>query len=149
MLSLVRGIEAGSGKHPFGRRAYRRGNHRSDIEARPCRIFESVTGKGRLVGKNPQPSTLRSAMRDDGFLSGRTGKARGNEQADALRAQGQDAMYVAVDGKLRRAPSLLRTRSRQQPATPSKRCMKAGLTIIMATGDIEKLPALRRRINWI
>jgi len=132
MLSLVRGIEAGS-EHPLAE-AIVEGIIARDIEAAPVSDFESVTGKGVSGKSGTQHIALGNAAMMD--FVGADWKAA-DEQADALRAQGKTAMYVAVDGKLAGLIAVadpIKATARDA----IKALHEAGLTIIMATGDNEK-----------
>ncbi|MCY0092593.1 heavy metal translocating P-type ATPase [Hoeflea ulvae] len=131
MLALVRGLEAGS-EHPLAE-AIVEGIADRDIAAAPVMDFESVTGKGVAGTSGTQRIALGNAAMMD--VAG-VDHSAANEQADALRSQGKTAMFVAIDGEL---AGLVAVADPIKPTTKDaiSALHRAGLTIIMATGDNE------------
>ena len=131
MLALVRGLEAGS-EHPLAE-AIVDGIAERDIAAAQVSDFESVTGKGVSGKSGTQKIALgNAAMMDFAGVD----HTEANDKADALRSQGKTAMYVAIDGKL---AGLVAVADPIKPTTKDAIAAlhRAGLTIIMATGDNE------------
>ncbi|AKI03121.1 copper/silver-translocating P-type ATPase [Hoeflea sp. IMCC20628] len=131
MLALVRGLEAGS-EHPLAE-AIVDGIAERDIAAAQVSDFESVTGKG-VGGKSGTQRIMlgNAAMMDFAGVD----HTEANDKADALRSQGKTAMYVAIDGKL---AGLVAVADPIKPTTKEAIAAlhRAGLAIIMATGDNE------------
>ncbi|MEM5473644.1 heavy metal translocating P-type ATPase [Hoeflea sp. AS60] len=131
MLALVRGIESGS-EHPLAE-AIVEGVAGRDIEAAAVSDFEAVTGKGVSGRSGEQSIALGNAAMME--FAGVDAKAA-DKQADALRAEGKTAMYVAIDGKLAGIIAVadpIKATARDA----IKALHEAGLKIIMATGDNE------------
>lgn len=131
MLALVRGLEAGS-EHPLAE-AIVDGIAERDIAAAQVSDFESVTGKGVSGKSGTQKIALgNAAMMDFAGVD----HTEANDKADALRSQGKTAMYVAIDGEL---AGLVAVADPIKPTTKDAIAAlhRAGLTIIMATGDNE------------
>jgi P-type Cu+ transporter len=93
--------------------------------------FASVTGKGVRGTVEGRPVSLGNLamMADDGVDPGAL-----RERAEALRADGQTVMFVAVDGKL---AGIVGVADPIKASTPDAiRALKAeGLRIVMMTGD--------------
>jgi len=131
MLALVRGLEAGS-EHPLAE-AIVEGIAARDIAAAPVTDFEAITGKGVGGASGAQRIALgNAAMMDHAGVD----HSAADEKADALRTEGKTAMYVAIDGQL---AGLLAVADPIKPTTKDAIAAlhRAGLTIIMATGDNE------------
>ncbi len=129
ILHLAGSLERGS-EHPLAAAivagAQDRGITLSDAEH-----FDSVTGKGvhgRVAGRDVLLGNRR-LMEDEGVdPSGH------HEAADALRAEGQTAMFVAVDGELAGLVSVadpIRETSREAV----EQLHAEGLRIVVLTGD--------------
>ena len=131
MLALVRGLESGS-EHPLAE-AIVEGIAARGIEAKPVSDFEAVTGKGVSGRSGGRKLALGNAAMM-GFVG--VDCAVADEQAHALRSDGKTAMYVAVDGKL---AGLIAVADPIKASTRDaiRALHKAGLKIIMATGDNE------------
>ncbi|MCB9685999.1 MAG: heavy metal translocating P-type ATPase [Alphaproteobacteria bacterium] len=131
LLSLAAALERGS-EHPLAEAivagAEERGVSRLDAED-----FDSVTGKGvrgtvdgRSVALGNR-AMMESLDLDPSSLDGRS---------EALRAEGQTVMYVAVDGKL---AGLVGVSDPIKESTPEAIAAlhREGLHIVMLTGDSE------------
>jgi Cu+-exporting ATPase len=132
VLKLVRGLEAGS-EHPLAE-AIVDGIASRGIDAAPMDHFEAVTGKGVRGYSGAQHIGLgNSAMMDE------MGVDHGplDDQANALRADGRTAMFLALDGKL---AGLIAVADpiKETTAAAIEALHAAGLTVIMATGDNER-----------
>ncbi|MDF1610333.1 heavy metal translocating P-type ATPase [Hoeflea sp. YIM 152468] len=131
MLALVRGLEAGS-EHPLAE-AIVDGIAARDIAAAPVADFEATTGKGVSGKSGDQHIALGNAAMM--ATVGADTKAA-DAQAHALRSQGKTAMYVAIDGEL---AGLIAVADPIKATTAEAIAAlhRAGLKIIMATGDNE------------
>jgi len=132
MLGMVRGLEAGS-EHPLAE-AIVEGIEAKNIAASPIADFEAITGKGvQGTAGNYKIALGNAAMME---LIGADHQAV-DVQADALRTQGKTAMYVAIDCQL---AGLIAVTDPIKATTRDAitALHKAGLKIIMATGDNEK-----------
>jgi Cu+-exporting ATPase len=132
MLALAAALEKGS-EHPLAE-AIVAGAEGKGLKLSKVSEFEAVTGKGvaGLVGKKSvvlgNPVMLQDLKIDPTPLL---------DRANTLRDEGKTAMFVAVDGELAGLVAV---------ADPIKATTKeaidalhrAGLTIIMATGDNER-----------
>lgn len=129
MLAIVRGLEAAS-EHPLAE-ALVDGIAARGIEPAPITQFNAVPGKG-VQGDAPGISVVvgNAAMME---LAG-VDCTLAVETADALRADGKTAMFVGINGHL---VGLLAVSDAIKPGARQaiKALNKAGLTIIMATGD--------------
>ncbi len=132
MLSLVRGLEAGS-EHPLAE-AIVEGISQREIASAKITDFAAVTGKGVKARHDNQKLALgNAAMMEDVGVD----FTHAVERADELREMGKTVMYFAVDGILEGLIAV---------ADPIKETSNAaivalhkeGLRIIMATGDNEK-----------
>lgn len=132
VLSLVRGLEAGS-EHPLAE-AIVDGIASRSIDAAPMDNFEAVTGKGVRGHSGARHIGLgNSAMMDEMGVDHSTL----DDPANALRADGKTAMFLAVDGKL---AGLIAVADpiKETTAAAIEALHAAGLTVIMATGDNER-----------
>ncbi len=93
ILKLAASLEKSS-EHPLAE-AIIKGAEEQKIELAAVENFESVTGKGVFGSVNGRKILLGNTklMADNGIDFSQ------NEKADELRALGQTAMFVAVDGK--------------------------------------------------
>jgi Cu+-exporting ATPase len=129
LLRLAASLERGS-EHPLAA-AIVEGAKERGLELSSPEGFESVTGRGvqgRVSGHEValgNRALLESLGIDDGELSGR---------AEALRADGQTAMLVAVDGK---PAGVIGVADPIKESTPEAiRALRAeGVRIVMLTGD--------------
>jgi Cu+-exporting ATPase len=132
VLQLVRGLEAGS-EHPLAE-AIVDGIAGRGIDAAAMDHFEAVTGKGVRGHSGTHHIGLgNSAMMDEmGVNHGPL-----DDQANALRADGKTAMFLALDGKL---AGLIAVADpiKETTAAAIEALHAAGLTVIMATGDNER-----------
>lgn len=131
LLSMVRGIESGS-EHPLAE-AIVSGIEARNIIAAPITEFEAITGKGVQGSSGKRTIALGNAAMMEAVGANHTAA---DERADALRTQGKTAMYVAVDGRLAGLIAVadpIKTTTRDAIVA----LHKAGLKIIMATGDNE------------
>ena len=131
LLRLAATLEKGS-EHPLAS-AIVAGAAVRDLQLGRVERFESITGKGvigdvdgRLVALGNQ-RLLDSLGIDVGSLAGR---------AEALRADGQTVMFVAVDGD---AAGLVSVSDPIKETTPAaiKALHREGVRIVMLTGDSE------------
>lgn len=130
-LSLVATVERSS-EHPLAQAivdgAKERGANPVDASD-----FESVTGEGVRAKVNGRRVAIgnRRMMEGEGAFSERLAK-----QAEAYREQGQTIMFVAVDGS---PAGLVGVSDRIKDSTPAaiESLHRAGLTIVMLTGDSE------------
>ena len=129
VLGLAAALERGS-EHPLAEAIVAGAKDRS-LSLETAEDFEAVTGKGVHGTVGGRKVALgNAAMMTDLGLSTDEAEA----EADALRADGKTAMFVAVDGTLAGIVAV---------ADPIKETTEAairdlhalGLTIIMATGD--------------
>ena len=132
VLTLAAALEKGS-EHPLAE-AIVAGAKAQGIEAGDTQGFEAVTGKGVQGTVNGKKVALGNAamMREMG-LDTQLAEAR----ADALRATGKTAMFVAVDGVLAGIVAVADP-VRATTAAAIKELHAQGLRIIMATGDNER-----------
>jgi Cu+-exporting ATPase len=129
LLGLAASLEKGS-EHPLAEAivegAVKRGAALADTAD-----FESVTGKGvkGVVSGRAVALGNPALMADHGVSA-----APLAQQADALRAEGKTAMFVAVDGAL---AGLVAVADPIKPTTEGaiRALHAAGLKVIMATGD--------------
>ncbi|HEU4371436.1 MAG TPA: heavy metal translocating P-type ATPase [Methylomirabilota bacterium] len=129
VLRLAASLERGS-EHPLAS-AILAGATERGIAVAAAEEFRSVTGKGvvgRVEGHAVALGNLR-LMQDlgvavDALLA----------EADALRAEGQTVMFVALDG---RAAGLVAVADPIKPSTPEALAAlrRSGLRIVMVTGD--------------
>ncbi len=129
VLRLAASLERGS-EHPLAA-ALVKGAEVNGLTLTESRDFHSVTGKG-VVGRVEG----RSVVLGNATLLAEQGIAvhELSEKAEALRAQGQTAMFVAVDGRLAGVVSVA---DPVRASTPEAiRLLHAdGLRLIMLTGD--------------
>jgi len=129
MLALVRGLEAAS-EHPLAE-AIVAGITDRGIAASSVSNFESVTGKGVRGQSDGTAIALGNAAM---MNLAAADHADADEQADALRAEGKTAMFVAINGQLAGLVAVADpVKANAGQAIASLR--DAGLRIIMATGD--------------
>ncbi|MBX2805602.1 MAG: heavy metal translocating P-type ATPase, partial [Hyphomicrobiales bacterium] len=129
ILAFAAALEKGS-EHPLAA-AIVSAAQEQDIAAANGESFEAVTGKGvrGAVGG-------RQVALGNGAILAEAGVALGNgaNTADMLGAEGKTAMFVAVDGEL--AGIIAVADPIKETAKPAIEALRrAGLTIIMATGD--------------
>ena len=131
MLALVRGLEAGS-EHPLAE-AIVEGIIARNIDAAPVTDFEAITGKGVSGLSGVRRIALgNAAMMDHAGVD----HSAADEKAEALRTEGKTAMYVAIDGQIAGLVAVadpIKATTRDAIAA----LHRAGLKIIMATGDNE------------
>ena len=132
ILAAVSGLEQGS-EHPLAE-AIVEGVAKRNIATADVTAFEAITGKGaRGLTANKTIALGNEAMMalenidPSGF----------DQQATALRAEGKTVMYVAFDGEL---AALIAVADEIKTTTKSAidELHKAGLSIVMATGDNEQ-----------
>ncbi|MCR9123578.1 MAG: heavy metal translocating P-type ATPase [Phyllobacteriaceae bacterium] len=132
MLALVRGLEAAS-EHPLAE-AIVAGVAEREIAAATVSNFEAVTGKGVHGTSDGMAIALGNAAMMD--LAG-VDHASADDEADALRADGKTAMFIAINGRLAGLVAVsdpVKANAGQAIAA----LHEAGLRIIMATGDNER-----------
>ncbi|MCA0938482.1 heavy metal translocating P-type ATPase [Salipiger pacificus] len=131
LLALAAALERGS-EHPLAE-AITAGAREAGAPEREASDFEAVTGKGVTGRIGGQRVALGNAalMADEGLDLGPL-----KDRASALQREGKTAMFVAVDG---RAAGLVAVADRVKDSTPEaiRALHKAGLRIVMATGDAE------------
>jgi len=129
LLRAVATLERGS-EHPLAsaivKAAEARGLVLSEVEA-----FESVTGRGVTGTVNGREIAVGNAalLRQRNIDTGQI-----EQHADALRSQGHTVMYIAADGK---PAGLIAVADPLKNSTTEvvSELKRAGLTIIMVTGD--------------
>jgi Cu+-exporting ATPase len=129
VVRLAASIEQAS-EHPLAA-AIVRGADKRTLERRPAEDFQSVTGKGvtGVVGGRRIALGNVQLLQDLGIDAGEL-----PAQADALRAEGQTVMFLAVDG---RAAGLIGVADPIKPTTPEaiRFLHEEGIRIVMLTGD--------------
>jgi len=131
LLRLAATLEKGS-EHPLAA-AIVSGAAERDINLGSVERFESITGKGvtgEVDGKRVELGNLALFEALDIDVSNLT------ERAEALRAEGQTVMFVAVDGN---AAGLVSVSDPIKETTPAaiKDLHQEGVRIVMLTGDSE------------
>ncbi|MEZ4366403.1 MAG: HAD family hydrolase [Kofleriaceae bacterium] len=116
MLRLAAGLERGS-EHPLAA-AIVAGAEARGLAVPTAQAFTSITGKGVRGTVDGQEVALGNAA-----LMAELGVALGEREADAeaLRADGQTAVFVAIDGRSAGVLAGL-IRSRRAPPPRSRRC---------------------------
>lgn len=132
ILRLAASIERAS-EHPLAA-AIVRGAEKRDIELAPSNDFQSVTGKGvtgLVEGRKVALGNIK--LLQDLAIGADDLPAR----ADALRAEGQTVMFLAVDG---RAAGLIGVADPIKETTPEafRFLHEEGIQIVMLTGDNRK-----------
>ncbi|HEU5261556.1 MAG TPA: copper-translocating P-type ATPase [Gemmatimonadales bacterium] len=129
VLRLAASLERGS-EHPLAE-AIVKGAEAQGVALVEARNFEGLTGKGVRGTVEAQPVALgnRALMADLRVELGRFA-----DKAEALRAEGQTVMFVAVDGKL---AGLLGVADPIKETTPEaiRALHREGIRIVMLTGD--------------
>jgi Cu+-exporting ATPase len=132
LLSLAAALERGS-EHPLAE-AIVAGAHKRGLDPGRAADFEAVTGKGVRGTIDGRAVALgNSAMMDELGLAADSAE----ETADAFRAEGKTAMFVAVDGRLAGVVAVADP-VRESSAGAIRNLRALGLTIIMATGDNQR-----------
>ena len=132
ILTLAAALEKGS-EHPLAE-AIVEGAAARGIVAGATDGFEAITGKGVRGSVSGRAVALgNAAMMQEMGLPTASAEAR----ADALRANGKTAMFLAVDGAL---AAILAVADPVKPTAAGaiRALHEAGLRIIMATGDNER-----------
>ncbi len=128
-LRLAASLERGS-EHPLAE-AIVRGAEQRELKLVDARDFQSVTGKGVQGEVDGRQVALGNAamMAQIGVAANRLA-----ERAEALRAQGQTVVFVAVDGA---AAGLLGVTDPIKETTPEavQLLHAAGVQIVLLTGD--------------
>ncbi|MGF1622367.1 MAG: heavy metal translocating P-type ATPase [Rhodomicrobiaceae bacterium] len=132
VLAAAAALEKGS-EHPLAD-AILAGAEDRGVKAGSAQDFEAVTGKGVRGAVDGRSLALgnRAMMETVGVSTDAA-----EEQADALRADGKTAMFVAIDGKLAGIVAVADP-IKETTAGAIKALHDAGLRIIMATGDNER-----------
>ncbi|MCM2258368.1 MAG: heavy metal translocating P-type ATPase, partial [Vicinamibacteria bacterium] len=129
VLQLAASLEQGS-EHPLAA-AIVAGAGSRGLALEPAQGFESVTGKG-VVGSVAGRKVLlgNQALLDDAGIDA----SALVERAEALRAEGQTVMLVAIDGKL---AGLIGTADSLKASTVEalRQLHEEGVRVVMATGD--------------
>lgn len=132
ILSLAAALERGS-EHPLAE-AIVEGAEAQGVARQNATDFEAVTGKGVRGNIGGSAVALgNSAMMQEMGLD--TGQAE--EKANALRAEGKTAMFVAIDGSLAGIVAVADP-IKDSTAQAIKELHAQGLRVIMATGDNER-----------
>jgi Cu+-exporting ATPase len=129
VLRLAASLEQGS-EHPLAA-AIVAGAGSRGLALEPAQGFESVTGKGvvgSVAGRKVQLGS--KALLDDAGIDA----SALTERAEALRADGQTVMLVAIDGKL---AGLIGTADSLKASTIEalRHLHEEGVRVVMATGD--------------
>jgi Cu+-exporting ATPase len=132
ILSLAAALERGS-EHPLAE-AIVEGAEAQGAARQESADFEAVTGKGvrGTVGARAVALGNTAMMQDMGLDT-----TQAEEKADALRAMGKTAMFVAVDGALAGIVAVADP-IKDSTAQAIKELHAQGLRVIMATGDNER-----------
>ncbi len=131
LLMLAASLEHGS-EHPVAR-AIVQGAERRGARLTEVQDFESITGQGVRGNVDDHAVALgNAALLDTLGISADAMQAR----SEQLRAQGQTAMYVAVDGAL---AGLISVADAIKESTPDavRELRHQGIRIVMLTGDSE------------
>jgi Cu+-exporting ATPase len=132
ILSLAAALERGS-EHPLAE-AIIEGAEAQGATRQEAADFEAVTGKGvrGTVGGRAVALGNTAMMQEMGLET-----TQAEEKADALRAEGKTAMFVAVDGNLAGIVAVADP-IKDSTAQAIKELHAQGLRVIMATGDNER-----------
>jgi Cu+-exporting ATPase len=132
ILSLAAALERGS-EHPLAE-AIIEGAEAQGATRQEATDFEAVTGKGVRgnVGGRAVALGNTAMMQDMGLET-----TQAEEKADALRAEGKTAMFVAVDGALVGIVAVADP-IKDSTAQAIRELHAQGLRVIMATGDNER-----------
>ncbi len=132
ILSLAAALERGS-EHPLAE-AIVEGAEALGAVRQEAADFEAVTGKGvrGKVGGRAVALGNTAMMQEMGLDT-----TQAEEQADALRAMGKTAMFVAVEGNLAGIVAVADP-IKDSTAQAIKELHAQGLRVIMATGDNER-----------
>ena len=132
LLSLAAALERGS-EHPLAE-AIVEGAEAQGAARQEAAEFEAVTGKGvrGTVGGHTVALGNAAMMREMGLDS-----AAAEARADALRAMGRTAMFIAVDGALAGIVAVADP-IKDSTAQAIRELHAQGLRVIMATGDNER-----------
>jgi Cu+-exporting ATPase len=132
ILSLAAALERGS-EHPLAE-AIVEGAEAQGAARQEAADFEAVTGKGVRgnVGGRAVALGNNAMMQEMGLET-----TQSEEKADALRAEGKTAMFVAVDGALSGIVAVADP-IKESTAQAIKELHAQGLRVIMATGDNER-----------
>jgi P-type Cu+ transporter len=132
ILSMAAALERGS-EHPLAE-AIVEGAEAQGAARQETTDFESVTGKGvrGTVGGRAVALGNTAMMQEMGLDT-----AQAEEKADALRAEGKTAMFVAVDGALAGIVAVADP-IKESTAQAIMALHAQGLRVIMATGDNER-----------
>lgn len=132
LLSLAAALERGS-EHPLAE-AIVEGAEAQGAPRQEAKDFEAVTGMGvrGTVGGRMVVLGNAAMMRDMGL-----DPATAETKADALRAEGKTAMFIAVDGALAGIVAVADP-IKESAAQTIGELHRLGLRVIMATGDNER-----------
>ena len=132
ILSLAAALERGS-EHPLAE-AIVEGAEEQGAARQDAADFEAVTGKGvrGTVGGRAVALGNTAMMQEMGLET-----TQAEEKADALRAEGKTAMFIAVDGALAGIVAVADP-IKDSTAQAIKELHAQGLRVIMATGDNER-----------
>jgi len=132
ILSLAAALERGS-EHPLAE-AIVEGAEAQGATRQEAADFEAVTGKGvrGTVGGRAVALGNTAMMQEMGLET-----TQAEAKADALRAMGKTAMFVAVDGALAGIVAVADP-IKDSTAQAIKELHAQGLRVIMATGDNER-----------
>jgi P-type Cu+ transporter len=132
ILSLAAALERGS-EHPLAE-AIVEGAEVQGAARQEATEFDAVTGKGVRGNVGGRAVALgNTAMMQDMGLD----TAQAEEKANALRAEGKTAMFVAIDGTLAGLVAVADP-IKDSTAQAIKELHAQGLRVIMATGDNER-----------
>ncbi|MBC7164721.1 MAG: heavy metal translocating P-type ATPase [Roseovarius sp.] len=132
LLSLAAALERGS-EHPLAE-AIVEGAEAQSAPRQEATDFDAVTGKGvqGRVGGRAVALGNAAMMREMGLDT-----AQAEAKADALRAEGKTAMFIAVDGALVGIVAVADP-IKDSTAQAIRELHAQGLRVIMATGDNER-----------
>jgi P-type Cu+ transporter len=130
LLRLAASVEAAS-EHPLAAAIVAGARERGGA-LHPASDFRSLTGKGVTARVDGRTVALGNAA-----LLAELGVAPGDDTGDALRADGQTVMMVAVDGKL---AGLLGVADPIKATTAAalKALRREGVRVVMLTGDAKR-----------
>ena len=129
LLSIAGAVEKGS-EHPLAQ-AIVKGVEERGIESAQAQDFNSITGKGVVAKVNGKSIAFgnKALMVDKGVKLG-----EGLEQAEALREQGQTAMFVAIEQTLAGIIGVSDP-IKETTSQAIKQLHEEGIRVVMLTGD--------------
>ena len=142
LVRLAAALERGS-EHPLAAAIIEGANDRG-IDLPPSSDFTSHTGKGVTGGVEGRRVALGNAgMMDELGID----TAAVEQEADALRAEGQSVMFVAIDGRLA-GLMVVADPVKDNAAEAVAALRRGGIRVVMLTGDNRRTAeAVARRVG--